>query len=110
MLKQGLIVTIFSLLLGLAPASFALDLQQAKAQGLVGEKTNGYLGAPSAPSAEVKALMADINAKRKAKYTQVAKKVAKPLSIVEQLAGEKAQNKTRAGHYIQTTGGSWQKK
>ena len=110
MYKLSFIVAVFLWVLSVSPVSFALDLQQAKSQGLVGEMANGYLGAPNPASGEVQALIADINAKRKVRYTQVAKKVAKPLSIVEQLAGEKAQTKTQPGHYIQTANGQWKKK
>ncbi len=46
--------------------------QQARAEGLVGEKTDGYLGFVTAPSPAVKALVDDINIKRKAKYTEEA--------------------------------------
>lgn len=95
----------------LPSAAFAIDLSAAKAKGLVGETTNGYLGAPNGkPSGEVAALIRDINIKRKAKYQQVATKVGKPLNVVEQLAGEKAQSKTQAGHYVQTSSGKWIKR
>jgi uncharacterized protein len=46
--------------------------QSARSQGLVGEKTDGYLGFVVAPSAAIKALVDDINIKRKAKYTEEA--------------------------------------
>lgn len=102
---------IASLALTLSAVCFALDLQAAKDKGLVGETPSGYLASPSSsPSGEVKALIADINGKRKAKYQEVAAKVGKSLSIVEQLAGEKALEKTEAGHYIQLPTGKWTKK
>jgi len=107
----------FSLWLSLALCSvlfsggvMAIDLQAAKAQGLVGEMTSGYLGAPKPPTPEVSSLITDINTKRKAKYQQVAQKVGKPLKVIEQLAGEKAIAKTRPGNYIQTPQGRWVKK
>lgn len=46
--------------------------QAARAEGLVGEKTDGYLGFVTPPSPAVKALVDDINIKRKAKYTEEA--------------------------------------
>ncbi len=46
--------------------------QSARSEGLVGEKTDGYLGFVTPPSAAVKALVDDINIKRKAKYTDEA--------------------------------------
>ena len=60
-------------LAGWANASWALSLQEAKAQGLVGEQANGYLAAvKSDASADVKALVDDINVKRKEKYQSIA--------------------------------------
>lgn len=89
----------------------ALELQEAKDKGLVGEMANGYLGSPqSSPSAEVVALMEDINAKRKEKYQEIAAAQSIPLSAVEKLAGGKAFSKTESGHYIKSPDGGWQKK
>ena len=95
----------------LGPASaLATDLQQAKNNGLVGEKLNGYLGlVPAEASAEVRALIADVNTKRKAKYQSIAAQNNAGLETVELLAGKKAIEKTRPGHYIQSATG-WKKK
>jgi uncharacterized protein len=46
--------------------------QAARSEGLVGEKADGYLGFVTAPSPAIKALVDDINIKRKAKYTEEA--------------------------------------
>jgi uncharacterized protein len=46
--------------------------QSARSQGLVGEKPDGYLGFVVAPSPAIKALVDDINIKRKALYTEQA--------------------------------------
>ncbi|MCL4156381.1 UNVERIFIED_CONTAM: hypothetical protein GTU68_006304, partial [Idotea baltica] len=81
-----------------------------KSQGLIGEQLNGYLGAVSADTdAEVRGLISDINAKRKAKYESIAAKNSASLETVELLAGKKAIEKTQAGNYIQTATG-WKKK
>ncbi|MBX2858423.1 MAG: YdbL family protein [Cellvibrionaceae bacterium] len=108
--KISIIALLVSLLV-LSPAGFALDLQQAKNQGLVCEKVNGYLGyRKGSASAEVKALVGDINAKRKMKYAQISAKQGVSLDVVEKLAGQKAQNKTKPGHFIQTADGKWKKR
>jgi uncharacterized protein len=44
----------------------------ARAAGLVGEKTDGYLGFPVPPSAELRRMAEDINIKRRALYAQKA--------------------------------------
>jgi uncharacterized protein len=46
--------------------------QGARSDGLIGEKTDGYLGFVSTPSAAIKALVDDINIKRKEVYTKSA--------------------------------------
>ena len=99
------------ILMLLSPTSaLAADLQQAKNDGLVGEQLNGYLGLISANApAEVRALAADVNAKRKARYQSIATQNSTPLETVELLAGRKAIEKTRAGNYIQSATG-WKKK
>lgn len=85
---------------------FALELSDAKQQGLVGERVDGLLGA-IATSREVKELVNDINAQRLAVYKQIAEKNAMTLDQVSVLAGEKAIKKTPRGQYIQNTAGQW---
>ncbi|MDF2178181.1 YdbL family protein [Aliiglaciecola sp. CAU 1673] len=88
--------------------AFALELDQAKDQGLVGEQPDGYLGVIKA-SKDVQALVNDINAKRKEKYLELANQNNLQLSQVEALAGKKAVEKTQTGHYVKM-GDDWIKK
>ncbi len=90
--------------------AWGIELNAAKQQGLVGEQSNGYLGSVSAPSAEVSALVKDINARRRAKYQQIATKNNLSLADVEALAGQKALDKTARGNYIKPVTGGWRKK
>lgn len=94
--------------LSLASTAFALDLQQAKAQGLLGETASGYLE-PVTANAEAAALAAEINAQRRAEYQRIATKNNIALSDVEALAGKKAIEKTPAGQFVKA-GAGWQKK
>lgn len=87
----------------------ALSLDEAKAQGLVGERADGYLGAVTASNAEAQALVTDINQKRRQAYEDIAKRNRTPLTAVESLAGEKAIQNTKPGHFIEGPGG-WIKK
>lgn len=105
-IKRGLGALTLSLLLAL-PA-LALDLGAAKAKGLVGETNTGYLAAVK-PSADVDALVADINAQRKAQYQEIARKNGISLQAVEARAGLKSIEKTPPGEYV-NTGAGWQKK
>lgn len=87
----------------------AMDLQDAKDQGLVGEAPSGYLEAVTSPSAEVRELIDSINAKRKQHYRKIASNNNTSLATVEKLAGEKAMEKSRPGHYIKPAG-QWKRK
>ncbi|MEE4175482.1 MAG: YdbL family protein [Xanthomonadales bacterium] len=97
------------LMLSLTAAAAALD--QAKADGWIGEKPDGYLGlVRSDAPADVQALVRDVNAKRKARYQQIASQQGAPLAEVEKVGGQTAIDKTRAGHYVMDTSGRWRKK
>lgn len=98
------------LALGAQPA-FAIGIDDAKSQGLVGEANTGYLAAVQSPaSAEVRALIADVNAKRKAKFEETAAKTGATLEQVCARFYELAVQNTRPGHYYQDPSGRWQKK
>lgn len=91
-------------------AAWALDLDSAKDQGLVGERGDGYIGAVAAsPSAEVAGLVKEINAGRRAEYQRIAGENSQPINVIEQLAAAKAVEKTKSGHYVMS-GGKWVKK
>lgn len=96
-------------LLLIAQPAYSIDLQTAKKQGLVGETPTGYLDAVKAPSPEIKGLIESVNAKRKQKYEEIAARNKTSLQAVEELAGKKAIEKSKAGSYIKQ-GSSWQKK
>ena len=96
--------------LTLASAAYAMDLQAAKNQGLVGERPDGYLGAVAGGRADVAALVADINAKRRAKYQGIAQKRGTSLAAVEQFIGQKLITRAGPGEYVMTPGGQWVRK
>ncbi|MFP1679292.1 YdbL family protein [Alloalcanivorax sp. C16-2] len=93
----------------LSVTAAALDLNQAKAEGLVGEQPNGYLGVVKATPAAVE-LVSDINEKRRAAYERIAKQNGITLDQVANLAGQKAIEKTPTGEYIKTPTGQWVEK
>jgi uncharacterized protein len=87
----------------------AMSLEEAKAKGLVGEKPNGYLGIVNPPGPDVQALTNDVNQKRRQAYEDIARRNRTQLEAVEALAGEKAIQNTKPGHYVEGSGG-WTKK
>ncbi|MBT8099615.1 MAG: YdbL family protein [Gammaproteobacteria bacterium] len=92
-------------------SAFALDLGEAKAKGLVGEARSGYLEAVQQPaSADVRALIADVNAKRKAEFVRAAEKTDATLAQVSLRFYQLAVQKTAPGHYYQDADGNWRKK
>lgn len=97
-----------TLLAALSVPAWAMDLGQAKDQGIVGETHTGYVAAVD-PKVDVTILVNDINAKRKRHYQAIATQNGISLQAVEARAGLKAIEKTPAGQYI-NTGSGWQKK
>ena len=93
----------------IAFSAWAISLDDAKQQGLVGEMPNGYLGVV-VESAEAKSLVASVNSKRKNIYMKLARKNKITMQQVTALAGKKALAKTQSGHLIKSAAGQWVKK
>ncbi len=111
MFRQRLVLILGALVLWLMAESsvLALSLEEAKMKGLVGEKTNGYLGAVIPPDTEARALLEDVNQKRRRAYEDIAKRNRTNVQSVESLAGEKAIQNTKPGNFVEGAGG-WVKK
>jgi uncharacterized protein YdbL (DUF1318 family) len=89
----------------------ASALSQPKADGLIGEQANGYLGLVRTDvSADVKKLVDKTNAKRKTGYQKIARKQGTTLSEVEKVGGNTAFQKTLKGNYYRDASGAWRKK
>ena len=92
-------------------ASAASPLTQPKADGLIGEQANGYIGlVKQNVPADIKKLVNDVNAKRRAGYQNIAKKQGTSLAEVERVGGNTAIEKTLRGNYIRDASGAWRKK
>ncbi len=101
----------FSLLLALlgmflASPALALDLQTARNSGLVGEKTDGYIGAIQ-NSPDVTSLVSSVNAQRKQEYTRISQQNGQPVDVVAKLAAEEIIKKLGTGSFYQAADGSW---
>ncbi|HNP35642.1 MAG TPA: YdbL family protein [Woeseiaceae bacterium] len=91
--------------------AFAIEIGDAKSQGLVGEANTGYLAAVGpAPSAEVRALIADVNSKRKAEFESTAAKTGATVDQVRARFYQLAVQKTAPGNFYQDPSGAWKKK
>ena len=101
-----IITFLFAALLFCVPA-WALELDEAKDMGLVGEMPNGYLGL-IAKTPEAVALVAEINVKRKSHYQGIANDQNTALENIEKIAGEKLVKKAQAeGHYYMNVSAQW---
>lgn len=114
-MKESVEMIIAALLLG-ATASGAVAFQSgrdpayqgARESGLVGEKADGYLGFVTTPSPAIKALVEDINIKRKAAYSKEA--LANGATVEEMALRSGCRliaERTVAGEKYQTPGGQW---
>ena len=93
-----------------APAVAQRDpaYQAARQQGTVGERPDGYLGVVGSASAEVRAMVDDINMRRRDEYTRRARESG---ATVEQFAFTTGCNliaRTAPGEKYQAPDGSWQ--
>ena len=102
-ITSALLISIFTF------SAWAMSLDEAKQQGLVGEMSNGYLGVVVESSA-AQSLVERVNKKRKSIYMDLARKNKITMEQVTDLAGKKAFAKTRSGHFIKSASGQWVKK
>jgi uncharacterized protein YdbL (DUF1318 family) len=111
--RRWVVSGLFAILLALplAAPAFALELDQARASGQIGERPDGLVGAVSPnASAEVKALVDMINKARMDAYRAVAQKEGTALEAVQKVAGDKQlQTAARSGWYVMTANGTWKK-
>ena len=116
-MKRAITMKRFALLLGLllsvgfSGLALGQSLDQAKAQGLVGEKADGYIASVTGnPSPEVQALIQSTNDGRRRAYEDLARRNNITVEQVGIVSAEKLQGNARPGEYIQTASGQWQKK
>jgi uncharacterized protein len=105
--KTFLITGVASVMLSVA--AFALDLDQARSSGAVGEKMDGYAVALQNTPA-INALVADVNAKRRQEYQRISKENGQPVDIIAKLASVQIISRLPAGSAYQTPDGVWKKR
>jgi uncharacterized protein len=105
-------IATYTLLALAAPLpAFALDLDEARKAGLIGERADGLVAAvaPGA-NAEVTALIETINRARMDTYRALAQKEGTALEAVQAVAGERqTQTAARNGWYVMDASGRWRK-
>ena len=91
--------------------AWAQSLAEAKEAGWVGERHDGYLGLvkPDTPD-DIKKLVQDINAKRRERYLEIAKKNGTKLEAVQVIVGAKLIKRAQPSDYIMNSAGKWIKK
>ncbi|RMF13942.1 MAG: DUF1318 domain-containing protein [Gammaproteobacteria bacterium] len=94
-MKQFL--ALFLLLFSMAASALTLD--EARAHGWVGERPDGYVGMV-VEKPDVRSLVDQVNAKRKAAYERIARKNNLPVNEVARLAAEKLRQKLPAGTLV----------
>ena len=92
-----------------ATPAFALDLDQARTNGVVGERPDGLVGTVVTPvRPEIQMLVETVNRERLAAYRELAAKDGTPLDAVQKVAGEKQIAKAHAQHwYYMEPSGAW---
>jgi uncharacterized protein YdbL (DUF1318 family) len=87
-------------------------IEQAKAQGVIGEMYTGYLGfvEPGKASADLKRRVDEVNAARLQLYTETASKHGQSVQTVAQLAAEKQFERAVAGELVKPANEPWTKK
>jgi uncharacterized protein YdbL (DUF1318 family) len=93
-----------------SPLSFALTLDEARSKGMLGENASGYVEMTPRGDADAKAVMVEVNTKRKAKYQTIANEQNTALKNIEKIAGEKITGKLPAGQFYKDANGKWNKK
>lgn len=99
------------LLLAAPQAAWAGPVDDAKAQGEIGERADGLLGAvkPAGMSSDVAQMISRINSERMGKYRDIASQNGTSVQAVQAIAGRKLMDKAAAGQYI-NQGNGWVKK
>lgn len=105
---RRLIVALGFILMAATAHAGAFDAE--KQAGLVGEKSDGYIGiVSSAASPALVRQVDELNLKRRQHYREIAGKNGTNLSAVEAIFGKKLIERAASGEFV-NPGGGWQQK
>lgn len=100
-------VALLALVLTVVAAN-AATYEEAKAQGLIGQQSDGYVGIVNPPGTEeLQKLVADVNLQRRVSYQEIADSKQVPLADVEALAGKKLIERAKSGEWVKRADGKW---
>ncbi len=103
-IKGALVCTLL-----LSQPLWAITLNEARQQGLVGETLSGYI-APVRQDKEALALVKSINEARASHYQQLADSNNISVDEVAKLAGQKLVTRAQAGECVRGINGQWMRK
>ena len=83
------------------------EVDRAKAQGVVGEQADGFLGVVSGADPAVRAAMAEINAGRAQAYRDAAARTGATPDAAGQATARQLEGRLGPGEYFRTAGGQW---
>ncbi|HDR2753141.1 TPA: YdbL family protein [Enterobacter asburiae] len=106
-MKRILALTLLAL--GMNVQAATLTLNEARAEGRVGETLSGYI-APLRQDVETLALVNQINAARTESYQKLADSNNLPVDEVAKMAGQKLVARAQPGEYVKGINGKWLKK
>ena len=86
-------------------------IEQAKAQGVIGELATGYLGIVDASKAtpDVRRRVDEVNAGRLQAYTEIATRTGQTVQTVATLAAEKQFERAQPGELVKPASEPWTK-
>jgi len=90
----------------ISSSAWALDLQEARSKGLVGETTTGYIERISG-GADVSALVSEVNLKRRAEYKRIAAEKGQSVDVVAKVATGTIAGNLPAGAKYTDASGKW---
>ena len=116
-MKKILVATLSAAIIGanslssfVTPALAASPaIESAKAQCVIGERNDGYLGVVAGKTAATDVLreMRSINQQRKAAYERLAERNGVTVAVAAALTAERLVNSAKSGECVQNGSGAW---
>jgi uncharacterized protein YdbL (DUF1318 family) len=104
----GLLLVLLALAFAAPAAALHPTLEAARRDGVVGEQADGYLGlVTGSASPEVKKLVEEVNAQRRAKYAEVAKQRGIDVATFAAITGKKLVEESPSGSFVRGADGRW---